>query len=289
MMMTRTSKRIGVVVLAMAGLAAFAAEARAERKNPLAGQPAVRRRYLINRGRFEISPHMNFSIAADLKHTIAPGLKVQYHLNDWVWIGGTAGFGAININTGLFDEVLSTLPATPVTDGTDRGPSRDQAEDRARTIGFMGDVHASFSPWFGKVALLGRWYPAVDLFFTGGVGFVQLKNKVDSGTPDTTCRPNSAGVCQNAAADSDPRNDVPDTNSMKIGPMLGAGMHFWFSKSVSLNIEFRDYIFKDNPSGFNTTIEENLDVNADDMQIENHVFAMFGVSIYFPMKVKVSR
>ena len=86
------------------------------------------------------------SIAADLKHTIAPGAKIEYKLNDWIWLGGTIGFGAVNFNTGVFDRTLETLPMTTDPTGQARAPTRDQANDRARTIGLMGDARVSFSP-----------------------------------------------------------------------------------------------------------------------------------------------
>ena len=269
-------------------LAALGAQASADRKNPLLGQPEVRRRYLLNDGRFEITPSLAFTVAADLKHTIAPGVKAMFHLNDYLWFGGEVGFGAANINTGLFDRVLATLPTTieprlaicpPDNHPCDFAPSKKQAEQRARDIGLIADAHVAFSPWFGKMAIFQKWFINMDLYFMGGVGFVGLKNTVPSDTPKTV----------GANSDGDPRNDIPDTNGIKIGPVLGGGFHFFFNRFTALNFEFKDYIFNDNPSGFNITTDHNLDVTADDMSLQNHLFATIGFTVYFPTGVKISK
>src|SRR6202000_3224397 len=83
--------------------------ARAERRNPLEGQPAVRRRLQLRKLRFEVTPQFVTSINQDYKHAFGPGINLNFHLTDWLAIG-VQGVYTLNTENALEDKVRGGLP-----------------------------------------------------------------------------------------------------------------------------------------------------------------------------------
>ena len=77
-------------------LAGAASSASAEhRRNPLAGQPAIRDRVEMRKLRFEISPAFLVDINQDSKHAFGPGAHLVFHITDWLSLSGFGGFAGI--------------------------------------------------------------------------------------------------------------------------------------------------------------------------------------------------
>src|SRR5256885_7482908 len=100
--------RILPLLVLMALPTLLPAAAHADRRNPLDGQPAVRRRTLMRKLRFEVTPQFVTSINQDYKHAFGPGINLQFHLTDWLAIG-VQGVYALNANTALEDKVRDAL------------------------------------------------------------------------------------------------------------------------------------------------------------------------------------
>src|SRR5688500_12679101 len=132
-----------VVGIAIAGTAGA-------KPRPLSEQPAVRHKFELRDKRLEIVPTFEASVAAEFKHTLSGGLKIEYHLTDTLSIGALGFFGT-DLNTGLLDQIVDSLPASMPTD--DPTPSQAQALEHANTMPIHGGVGITFTPWFGKMGL----------------------------------------------------------------------------------------------------------------------------------------
>src|SRR5690349_16378706 len=97
-------KLVPVVLLLAAG------SARADRRNPLEGQPAVRHKVELRKLRFEVSPQFITSTNQDYRFAAGPGVNVAFHITDWVGVGAQVAWTGINSNTPLENKVREQLP-----------------------------------------------------------------------------------------------------------------------------------------------------------------------------------
>jgi outer membrane beta-barrel protein len=254
------------------------------RESPLADQPDVRNKYEYRDGRFELAPTFEMTINADYKNTVSGGAKLEYHFSDSLSAGATIFFGT-GVDTSLASSVRDSLPDTR-PGGGDPTPARSDFDGHLNTMPLHGSVQATFTPWFGKMALFGKAFIAFDIYVTGGFGFAQLKTEFAGGAD---CSPVADGTdpMTNEPIFNDPRNDCPHNAGFKPGLMIGAGMHIYFNKWIALDISFRDYFFSDNPSGQDADFDR--DVDADDPRFLGHLFFGVGLSFMLPPKVKVTR
>lgn len=258
--------------LFLLGLTLFATTALAERKNPLEGQPAVRHRYELRDGRFEIGPSVAFSINRALRHAILAGAKLEYHINDWLSFGADVGYG-IGIDTGLTSKLKDQCnPNCLDYNGT--AVQFDEIKDRFSNIQFAGDARVAFTPVAGKMGIFSKLFIAYDLYIFGGVGFAMLANKFDGD------------------ADAD-----KVSQGFRIGPAFGVGMHMYFSKFFNMGVEIRDLVFSDNESGGDVTrgltpdelSQGRILIDADDTEFSNHWFVGINFTFFLPTTVDMSR
>src|SRR5262252_4340408 len=76
--------------------------AMADRVSPLEGQPAVRHKFELRDGRFEVTPTFELSLMAPWRNTFSVGTKISYHLTDAFSIEGLFFFG-FSSNTGVMN------------------------------------------------------------------------------------------------------------------------------------------------------------------------------------------
>jgi outer membrane beta-barrel protein len=265
-------------------VAALAGTAAAQTRPTLTDQPAVRRRFELREGRFEVSPTFEATVQAEFRHTFAGGIKAEYHLTDAISIGGMIFFGA-SVDTGLMDEIVGTLPNEDST--TDPTPGRTTVEQHANKMPLHGGLGITFTPWFGKMALFGKAFLHYDIYISGGFGFGITNNDSPMDDRSTTCEVLCDDEDPNNNRSTNPRNDGPHNAGFNPGVQWGAGVHLFFNKWVALDISFRNYMFADNPSGFD--FDADLDVDDEDRRFLSHLFFGVGISMYFPPRPDISR
>ena len=266
-------------VLAVVGILALSAEAYAERrKNTLASDVAVRRRRLLVKHRFEVTPLFESTINADYRHIVGGGAKLEYHLGDMLSVG-VIGVASTALDTKLVSKIVPTLE--PMADPDTREPSQSEYESRLNTMPLHGAAYVSLTPWYGKLAAFGQAYVAFDFYFQGGVSFAQLK----SNCPVEVCSDQTPGMSNgDIPPDGNPNNDDPLNNGSRVGLYLGGGIHVFLNDFLALDLTVRDYAFTDNPSG--ADFNADLAVTNDDNRFVHHLFFGAGISIMFPMTVK---
>lgn len=274
--MTRKTHLVLIAALAAGSLAA-PGSASAERKSLLEGQPAVRHRMLLVRGRFEATPLFESTINADFKHTISGGLKLEYHFSD-MWSFGALGAYGNSINTGLTKRILNTLPDSSVD--PDPTPSHAEFNEHLNKMPVHGAAYISLTPWYGKLAAFGKAFVNFDFYFQGGASFAQLK----SACRQQVCSDMDADDDPLTPTDNDPNDDPPVNDGTRVGLYLGAGIHVFMNDFIALDLTVRDYLFKDNPSGLD--FNGNGAVTESDGRFLSHIFMGVGISVMLPAKVK---
>jgi outer membrane beta-barrel protein len=257
--------------------------ARADRRNPLAGQPAVRRRLLLRKLRFEVTPQFVTSINQDYKHAFGPGINLQFHLTDWLAIG-VQGVYTINSNTALEDKTRAVLPTGDYTYGggmgTNHGPQPTLAihDQHVLAINAILSAYAQITPFYGKIAFFSALFVNYDLYINGGIGFV---NYVQNGC--CTYR-------MNFAPGQSPDPNVQDGSQfagLKIGGQFGIGAHIYFTEWFGLQVELRDYIVGANPGGLDVNGDRIL--NSGDEGPQNNLFFGVGLTFMLPPTARQSR
>jgi outer membrane beta-barrel protein len=257
--------------IASAILCALSPAARAERKNPLEGQPAIRHRVELRKLRFEVTPFVGFTLLQDFNNTILGGAKLNYHLTDWLAIGGVFG-GGVPTDTGLKNQVLSTLDSCPPPALRHTGPTQCDAADAMNHIAWMATGQAEFIPVSGKLSLFGRAFFNYDFYVDGGVGFVNLASDLKNAPSD--CSSRAMG------------NTVGCNTGLKVGPTVAAGVHMFLTNYMALQFEYRGIIISDNAAG--RDVNGDMSVNDDDLRLSLKNFVTVGLAFFLPPTAELS-
>jgi outer membrane beta-barrel protein len=272
-----------LVLLALSSLTPEVA--RAERRNPLAGQPAVRRRLLMRKLRFEVTPQFVTSINQDYKHAFGPGGNLQFHITDWLAVG-VQGVYMFNADTALEDRVRAQLPTGSYTylgtgTMTNHGPQPTLSIHDQHVLGINAIMsgYVQITPFYGKIAFFSALFVNYDLYVNGGIGFVNyIQNNCCASPPPNYDQKNHP----------DPNVEDPRPFAgIKVGGEIGVGAHIYFNEWMGLQFELRDYIVGANPGGFDTNGDRIL--NSADEGPQNNIFFGFGLTFMLPPSARVSR
>jgi outer membrane beta-barrel protein len=269
MMMTSMTRRLSIVVAATTLLAVpLAARAELpERKSPLADAPAVRQRSELRGLRFEIGPGVISTVGQDYYHAVMVGGKASFFLADWLAVGGFFGHNLTKtFKTSFHERLEAVLPATPAErDRTDRAPLRSEAQNGMNAIGWAAGAQLELIPFSGKYSLFGRLFANYDFYAFGGPGFI---NFVSEG-PDCATDANSCPV-----------------TGMKIGANFGVGVHTYFNQYFSLNLEARDILLRNNPSGRDETGDRIAD--GEDLTWDSNYMVGLSLTFFLPPTARIS-
>lgn len=115
---------------------------------------AVSRHVFLKGGRFEVAPLAGITTNDPFYRRWQLGARVSYHVND-VFSVDVGGAGV------LYSEFLDPAPIL--------GQLSTPVDDEAQLFGY-GDVGVTFSPLYGKVAVMAEWVIHFDTFLSGGLG-----------------------------------------------------------------------------------------------------------------------
>ena len=292
-MTTRLSKL--AVCFGLVLLSASAAADTGGRRRTLEGQPAVRHRYELRQGRFEVGPSFGFSLDRAMRHAFVLGAKMEYHFADSFSVGTELGYG-IGFNTGLNSELTDSY------NENNEGPDCDKAAnpkcdnwtrkaDRMSDIKFAGDVRFTWTPIYGRIAVFSKLFVLYDLYAFGGLALAYTDN--------------------NYSPDPGETDDVNAANKgFRAGLALGMGMRIYFNHWFAMGLEVKDLMFMDNETGSDQTrglSDSELEVyqtctragktncvvvpkvDGDDQKFAQHWFFGLNFTFFFPFEPKVSR
>lgn len=286
----RMVKIFTLLLVAVAPLSASA-----QRRNPLAGQPAIRHRVEMRKLRFEVTPQFMVSTNQDYRHSFGPGGNLQFHITDWIGIG-LSGSYHFTANTTLEDRIVSQLPDGGYTTGPQ--PTKQIHNERVLNLNALASVYASLTPWAGKFAMFGSAFANYDFFVNLGLGLVNYtQNNCCANIADPPL-PTGGGTV------ADPNlQDASQFAGLKVGGMVGVGVHIYFTQWFGLQLELRDYFVRSNPGGLDTDGDRllcsgqqgaprgsSIPCNGhNDETIQNHIFFGVGLTFMLPPKAKISK
>jgi outer membrane beta-barrel protein len=273
-------------------LVTAASTALADRRNPLEGQPAIRNKVELRKLRFEISPQFLVQINPDYKHAFGVGANLQFHITDWIGVG-IEGAYLFNSNTALENEIRDKLPTG---DYMYPGPQPTRAIHDQHTMGInaLMSAYASLTPWAGKFSLFSALFFNYDFYANVGIGLVNWVQdpKCCTATPVVVHSPSTTGETI-----GDPNTeDASQFAGLKVGGLIGFGVHIYFNDWIGMQLELRDYIHKANPGGGDKDGDRHLcsgqgtapcNGNSDE-SIQNSIFFGVGVTLMLPPRAKIT-
>jgi hypothetical protein len=278
----RTLKFLSLLLL-------LAPNARAERRNPLDGQPAIRHRVEMRSLRFEVTPEFITSTNQDYRHAFGPGLMLRFHIFDWLGIGVQGGY-FFNANTPLEDETRAKLPDQNAgfnyVYGGDPQPSLQIHDQHVLNTKAVGSIFLTITPWSGKFALFSAAFASYDFFVDIGGGIVYYTQNGCCTPPASEVGKMNTSVAMGGLPDPN-LQDASQFAGVKGAGMVGVGVHIYFTDWVGLTLELRDYFAKSNPGGLDTNGDRVL--NGKDETMQNHLFFGFGITFMLPPTAKISR
>jgi hypothetical protein len=139
-------KRLAMLLLAatLAGSLATGVASHAHADDVLAGSKSVRRALLLRESRHEIAGLIGTTLGDAYVRNVLPGARYDYHLFDWLSVGGTLQVG-IPVQTETYAEVDVKVTRT-----------NDTFVMEASSLRFLGLAHVSVSPLVGKMMFQGH-------------------------------------------------------------------------------------------------------------------------------------
>lgn len=269
---------------------------------PLANADACRHCRIYRQGRISISPLVGFSLRDEFDRTIFFGASAEYHITDWLGIGGFFAFGGVHLNTGLTDQVngkgVSTernrlsLPCGSNNAGSAAcAAARSGFDDQIGQITFVAAPQILFIPLRGKLALFQKVFIDTDFYFHLGFAIIGLDERADvpgdpAGGPSTVCA--GAPVPAGCVATQQAR-----ASRITFNATFGAGMRLYINDVVAITLEWRGLPFRWNTSG--TDESGSPDGDFPDGIIDSHdrirhfnQMVSVGASIYLPTSARIS-
>jgi hypothetical protein len=291
-MMRRFVQSFCTVVAGLTGCALLMSASPAEAQEiqltgPLAGAPAVRKLRLHHEGRFEVAPGASFTLLDEYQRTIMPGLRLTYHVTDWLGVGAWGGYG-FQYTTALTDELQTVAidgrqcanrAFTKACRLTEVNLTRgDLAKDQLGKMQWVAAPQLTFIPFRGKLALFAELFVDTDVNFFVGPAFIGVQERKACGGSGNPC-------AQSFELES----------RLAIAPTFGLGLNFYpGNKFFGFGVEWRGLPYSWNTSGFDNhgfgTDEEFPDNKVDDKDREFHFNSMLtvNVSIQLPTATKTT-
>jgi outer membrane beta-barrel protein len=278
-----TSLATLTVLTALAADAPTASAQEVQITGPLAGAPACRHCRIYRDKRFSISPLVGFSLRDEFSRTIFFGASAEFHITDWLGIGGFFAYGAIHIDTGLTDQVVDR----GVTTERNRLslPSRGGFDNQIGEITFVAAPQVLFIPLRGKLSLFQKVFIDTDFYIHLGVAITGVEERANV-TDTNVC---SGASVTPACLDS----QVARSSRIAINATFGAGLRLYFNDWIGLTLEWRGLPFRWNTSGTDEGGDPRGNfpddvINADDRIRHFNQMVSVGVSIYLPTSVRIS-
>ena len=266
--MMKTTVSLAAAAASLLSLAPAALAELPERRSPLADAPAVRQRTELRGLRFEIGPGVATTVGQDYYHAVMVGGRATFFLTDWLAIGGFFGSNVTKtFKTSFHERLESVLPGTRAA--MDRAPTLTEAQNGMNQIGWAAAAQAELIPFSGKYSLFGKLFANYDFYGFGGPGFINFVG---------------GGPCDKEPGDNQDRS-CPVTG-MKIGANFGVGVRTYFSQYFSMNVEARDILLRNNPSGRDETGDRVAD--DEDLSWDSNYMVSLSLTFFLPPTARIS-
>lgn len=257
---------------------------------PLAGATAVKKLRLHREGRFEIAPTVSFTLLDEYKRTMFVGGRLQYNIKDWIAIGVWGGFGALQTDSDLSEQIASTGGPPPPQGTLPRTaanipPNRADFVKQTGQIKWVAAPQIQLVPFRGKLSLFQNIFVDTDAYIHLGAAFAGVEERGD-------CGGQGQPLCTEARS-------FAVVSRTAIAPTFGLGLNFYAGNFISLGVEYRAFPFSWNRGGFDSRgagpngqypngLAGNPVINSEDRTFKFNQMITLAVGFSLPTKPKLS-
>jgi hypothetical protein len=256
-----------------------------EVSGPLAGAPAVIGLRVYREMRFQIQAHSTLTLQDEYTRAVMFGGQLMFHPTDWLGIGVWGGFSAIQIDTGLTDEVKAKGQTNLVN--VLSLPTAGKFPSQIGHIKWVAAPEVAFIPLRGKLGVFEKLFVDTDFYLTGGVAFVGVEERADVDAAQFA-------ACRGPGMVPDPLSKQSTcfqgtqgktASRSAIAPTFGVGLSLYMADFLAMTVEWRAIPFAWNSSGTDEAGNKGFpddQINSDD-QIShfNHMITL-GFAFYLP-------
>ena len=258
-------------------------------QGPLAGAPAVIGLRIYREMRFQIQLQGSMTLTDEYSRAVLLGGQLMFHPTDWLGIGAWGGFGVVQIDTALTEEVIAKGQTNDLN-----VLSLPDAGNFAEQIGHIKWVAApqvAFIPLRGKLGIFEKLFIDTDLYFVGGIAFVNVEERADVGIEQ--CDPGGGNVRLAVQIDNCTQSQSDSSSRVAMAPTFGVGLSLFMTDYLAMTLEWRALPFAWNTSGTDESGAPQGDfpdeqVNEKDrLSHFNHMMSL-GFAFYLPTEPGLS-
>jgi len=243
-------------------------------REPSTDRDAVRNRFFLKQGRFEVAPFFGYVPNNAFARRLVGGANLSYHFTETLAAQGQVGFSPDG-NEGDVKQLTAVLldrayngngnvqQFTPGGQPVERKPFQ-QPFDKVQLAATFG---VSWAPIYGKINLVGETVLNFDLYGSLGAGIVSKRNYV--ATYDE-----AATEEQRAVGDILALQVVE--NEVKVAPSVGLGANFFLNQFMALKLDARSAFYVDNKPQYDP------DVPVAEQRLYNNFVMSAGLGFFFP-------
>lgn len=286
-------------LLSLVGVVRQANAQEIEVRGPLAGAPAVIGMRVYREMRFQLQLQASMTLQDEYARAILFGGQAMFHPVDWLGIGIWGGYGAIQVDTALTDEVTAKGQTNEVNvlslPNARRSPGHaTEFPDQIGHIQWIAVPEVQFIPLRGKLGIFEALFVDTDFYVLGGIGLVGLEERadVDSGTYQNCRNQGDTGGLGAIITCLEPTQSKRATR-MAIAPVFGVGLSMYVADWGAITMEWRALPFAWNTSGTDESGDARGDFpdgavdDKDRLSHFNHLFSL-GFAFYLPTEPKLS-
>lgn len=222
---------------------------------------AVENRFFLKEHRFEFAPMVGYVPNNPYARRYTAGAAFGYHFNESVAAQAQV-FYSPDLGEGDVKGLVGVLLQRAFNSSSDAETEFQQPLDKVTLGANFGVV---WSPFYGKINLVGETVLNMDFYLYGGAGIVSKANYY--------AQYDEAGAA-NIPPDPVILNAVG--NEVRVAPYIGLGQNYFLSRAVSFKLDFRSALWVDNKPSYDPAVE------VTEQRVYNNVILSGGVSFFLP-------
>jgi hypothetical protein len=239
--------------------------------------------------RFQLQLQGSMTLTDEYSRAVLVGGQLMFHPTDWLGIGAWGGFGVVQIDTSLTEEVIKKGQTNDVN--VLSLPDASRFDNQIGHIKWVAAPQVQFIPLRGKLGIFEKLFIDTDMYFLGGIAFVNVEERANV-TIDQ-CDPGGANIRLANQIDNCRASQNAKSKRVAMAPTFGVGLSLYMTDFLAMTLEWRGLPFAWNTSGTDESGAPQGDfpdeqVNEKDrLSHFNHMMSL-GFAFYLPTEPGLS-
>ena len=225
--------------------------------------PTIQNRFFVKKGRIEIAPLFGYVPNNPFAKRFVGAIGVSYFFNEQIAVQAFVSY-----SPDLGESDLKGLTITLVEISHEGSGTEGDFQQPLDKVTLHFSAVAAWTPFYGKINLIGETVVNFDWYLIGGVGMNAKTDYFAKYDTEATDEDKNAVMLEKRQ------------NSVVVGPVLGTGFNFYVSQTVCIKLDARFNLYIDDKPQY----DENVDVT--EKRLYSNFVAGAGVGFFFPKMKK---